>query len=78
MQFSDYLRKRVGEVWVQRNACRIDFVCWASLGLSPLLYLINGPPVTSDQTAVRVLLVAIGCIGIATNRFVRSYDCLNR
>lgn len=45
----------------------IEFVCWVIVALAPMLRLVNGPPVTSDQAVVQisVVVVAVSCgVGI--------------
>ncbi|MEM6484902.1 MAG: hypothetical protein AAF662_07965 [Pseudomonadota bacterium] len=41
----------------------IEFVCWVVLALTPMLYLVNGPPVTDDQAAVQIGLVSLALSG---------------
>jgi hypothetical protein len=37
----------------------IEFVCWVVVVLAPLLRLINGPAVTSDQLIIQLALFSI-------------------
>ncbi len=50
----------------------IEFGCWVVLVLAPLLRLINGPAVSTDQFVVQVILVvaaAVGAIGLRVYNF---------
>jgi hypothetical protein len=37
--------------------------CWIALGISPILYFINGPAVSTDQYIVRMVLVILAACG---------------
>jgi hypothetical protein len=40
----------------------LEFGCWTTLALAPLLYWVNGPAVSTDQLVVRSgLVVLAGC-----------------
>lgn len=41
----------------------IEFICWVVATLLPVLRLINGPPVTSDQSTVQMALFGIALLG---------------
>ena len=41
----------------------IEFACWVVVLLAPLLRLVNGPAVTSDQFVIQVSLFAMALIG---------------
>ena len=41
----------------------IEFGCWAALAMTPILYLINGPSVSFDQTVMRCLVVLAALAG---------------
>jgi hypothetical protein len=47
----------------------LEFGCWTSLVLAPVLYYINGPSVSSDQAIVRTALVIIAAVGGVVLRF---------
>jgi hypothetical protein len=53
----------------------IEFVCWVVVVLSPLLRLINGPAVTSDQFIIQVTLFSLALIGAIG---LRLYQLLKR
>jgi hypothetical protein len=48
----------------------LEFGCWTSLALAPILYYVNGPSVSSDQAVVRTGLVIFAALGAATLRVV--------
>lgn len=48
----------------------IEFVCWVVVGLTPMLYLVNGPPVTLDQAVVQISLVSLAAVGVVSMRVV--------
>lgn len=41
----------------------IEFGCWTAILLFPLLYYVNGPSVSIDQTVVRTILIFMTIIG---------------
>ena len=41
----------------------IEFGCWTALVLSPFLYWVNGPAVSTDQFVVRTAMVVIATTG---------------
>ncbi len=41
----------------------IEFMCWVVVVLAPLLRLVNGAAVTSDQFVIQVTLFAIALAG---------------
>ncbi|MEM6484576.1 MAG: hypothetical protein AAF662_06275 [Pseudomonadota bacterium] len=41
----------------------IEFMCWVVVALTPMLRLVNGPPVTDDQAAIQIALVAMAVGG---------------
>jgi hypothetical protein len=40
-----------------------EFVCWTLVGLVPLLRLINGAAVTTDQFVIQVTLFSLALLG---------------
>lgn len=49
----------------------IEFGCWSALLMTPILYLINRPAVSFDQTVMRGLVVIValtGALGLALVR----------
>ena len=49
----------------------IEFGCWSALLMTPILYWINGPAVSFDQTVMRGLVVVValtGALGLALVR----------
>ncbi len=54
----------------------IEFGCWVALGLTPILYYINGPAVSTDQLVMRWIVVCgslIGAFGLAGSRVRSKY-----
>ena len=41
----------------------IEFGCWSALLMTPILYWINGPAVSFDQTVMRGLVVIVALAG---------------
>ena len=41
----------------------LEFACWTMLALTPMLYWVNGPAVSTDQMVTRWVLVAISAFG---------------
>ncbi|QDV71897.1 hypothetical protein Spa11_00660 [Botrimarina mediterranea] len=48
----------------------IEFVCWVVVGLAPLLYVIIGAPVTSDQAVLQVSIVVLAVLGAILMRVI--------
>mgnify|MGYP003382030696 CR=1 FL=1 len=48
----------------------LEFGCWTALVLTPILYYVNGPSVSSDQAAVRTGLVVAAAVGGVLLRLV--------
>ncbi|TWT41353.1 hypothetical protein [Botrimarina hoheduenensis] len=48
----------------------IEFLCWVVVSLAPILYLVNGPPVTSDQAVFQISLVTLAVVGAVALRVV--------
>ena len=46
----------------------LEFCCWVTLGLTPILYWVNGPSVSADQFVVRTTLVIVAAVGAVTLR----------
>lgn len=45
----------------------IELECWVALGLTPMLRLVFGPPVTDDQAIIQMsllVLAALGAVGL--------------
>jgi hypothetical protein len=52
----------------------IEFVCWVVVALAPILRLINGAAVTSDQFVIQVTLFSLalaGGIGLRMYNYLR-------
>lgn len=50
-----------------------EFGCWVVLALTPMLYYVNGPAVSTDQLVTRAALVtlsAIGAVGFLVRRLL--------
>lgn len=47
-----------------------ELFCWTALALSPMLYWINGPAVSTDQFVVRTALVVLAACGAVGLRFI--------
>jgi hypothetical protein len=41
----------------------LEFGCWTTLAIAPLLYWFNGSAVSTDQFVVRIALVVVAAIG---------------
>jgi len=41
----------------------LEFGCWTTLALTPMLYFVNGPAVSTDQLVVRIGLVCVASLG---------------
>jgi hypothetical protein len=52
----------------------LEFSCWTTLLLSPLLYWFNGPAVSTDQFVVRTGLIVIAAIGAIVLRLVAWFS----
>jgi hypothetical protein len=50
----------------------VELGCWTMVALTPLLYWVNGPAVSTDQIVVRSLVVGLALAGGITIRLVRS------
>jgi len=53
----------------------IEFVCWVVVALAPVLRLINGAAVTTDQFAIQVALFSLaftGGIGLRVYSFLQK------
>jgi hypothetical protein len=53
----------------------IEFACWVVVLLAPLLRLVNGPAVTSDQFVIQIAvfsLALVGAVGLRLYQFFRS------
>jgi hypothetical protein len=53
----------------------IEFVCWTVVALAPMLRLINGAAVTSDQFVIQVTLFSLALAG---GIGLRVYNFLHR
>jgi hypothetical protein len=53
----------------------IEFACWVVALLAPVLRLINGPAVTSDQFVIQVSLFGLALVG---GIGLRAYQLLHR
>lgn len=45
----------------------LEVACWAILALAPVLWLVNGPPVSTDQLVIQftvLLLAIVGAVGL--------------
>jgi hypothetical protein len=54
----------------------IEFGCWTTLALTPFLYYVNGPSVSTDQFVVRsalVILAAFGAVGLRLFSWLRKH-----
>ena len=40
-----------------------EFACWTIVVLTPLLYWVNGPAVSTDQLVVRTTLTVLALVG---------------
>ena len=47
-----------------------EFACWTMLVLTPFLYWVNGPSVSTDQFVVRTALVILSALGAVILRVV--------
>lgn len=59
----------------------LEFGCWTTLALAPMLYYVNGPAVSTDQSVVRTALVclaAAGAVGIRGYKLVRDGGWMKR
>ena len=45
-----------------------EFACWTMLVLTPMLYYVNGPSVSTDQAVVRAALVVLSALGAVVLR----------
>jgi hypothetical protein len=52
-----------GELTPQELRGWMEFCCWTTLAIAPLLYWVNGPAVSTDQFVVRTALVVIAATG---------------
>lgn len=43
----------------------IEFACWTMLALTPMLYYVNGPAVSTDQLVTRSILTVVSALGAA-------------
>lgn len=48
----------------------MEFACWTTIVLAPLLYYVNGPSVSTDQFVVRTILVVASVLGALILRWV--------
>ena len=48
----------------------LEFACWTALVLAPILYLVHGPSVSTEQLVVRTLLVFVAAVGALLLRLV--------
>lgn len=53
----------------------LEIICWVVVGLAPMLYVVNGPPVTHDQAIIQVTLVTLAALG---SLFLRAYNWRHR
>jgi hypothetical protein len=51
----------------------LEFGCWTMVVLSPFLYWVNGPAVSTDQFVVRTALVTLALTGGITIRVVKWF-----
>jgi hypothetical protein len=47
----------------------LELACWVTLTLSPFLYWVNGPAVSTDQFVTRASLVILAAFGAIGFRF---------
>lgn len=43
----------------------VEFACWTTLAISPFLYWVNGPAVSTDQLVLRTAIIALAGCGAA-------------
>jgi len=64
-------RDSSNDVHFRDMALAIEFVCWVVVALAPILRLINGPAVTSDQYAIQIALFAAALLGAIALRLYK-------
>ena len=52
-----------------------EFFCWTALVLTPVIWWLQGPSVSTDQFVVRTGLVVVAAVGAVT---LRSIDLIRR
>jgi hypothetical protein len=49
----------------------VEFACWTVLVLTPFLWWVNGPAVSTDQFVVRTALTVLALVGAVSLRIAK-------